>query len=207
MKILTYAKGELLTNTYFCIDEASNQTIVIDPGMRPDLIYEKIVEKHLEVKLILLTHGHFDHALGAKYLKEKTNAPVAVHINDAELLSDSSKNSADIYFGGMCAYPEIIPDIAFSDGDTFDLGNETLKVIWSPGHTEGSSMFLSGENLFSGDTLFSDGFGRTDLYGGNENTLIDTINSLKKAGGVYKLYPGHGNSKREYDLSKIRYYW
>ena len=66
MKILTYAKGELLTNTYFCIDEASNQTIVIDPGMRPDLIYEKIVEKHLEVKLILLTHGHFDHALGAK---------------------------------------------------------------------------------------------------------------------------------------------
>lgn len=207
MKILTYAKGELLTNTYFCIDESSMQAIVIDPGMRPDLIYEKIAEKGLDVKLILLTHGHFDHALGASYLKEKTNASVAVHKNDAELLSDSRKNSADIYFGGMCAYPDIIPDIAFSDGDTFELGNDTLKVIWTPGHTEGSSMFCSGENLFSGDTLFSDGFGRTDLYGGNENTMIDTINALIKRGGIYKLYPGHGNSKREYDLSKIRYYW
>lgn len=196
MKILTFIKGELATNTYICIDSSDpERAIVIDPGMRGDLIYEKISERSLNVGLILLTHGHFDHSMGCAELKKLTGAKLAVHSADAEMLSDPQKNAAEIFFGGMDSYPVAEPDILFEDGDTFPLGNEKLQVIHTPGHTMGSSVFRCGDILFTGDTLFSDGAGRTDLYGGNADMLESSIKRLYSLGGSFRILPGHGSSR------------
>jgi len=203
MKVLVFSKGELLTNTYFCIDEETNEAIIIDPGMRPDLIYDKIRERELKVKLILLTHGHFDHALGAKYLKEQTGAPIAIHRNDAPLLCDSRKNSADMYFGYGYVYPDTTADILMEDGDILKLGDTEFKVMLTPGHTEGSCIFLTQDTIFSGDTLFALSYGRTDLYGGNFLKLEETMAALKRIPGTYKLCPGHGNSRRDITLDAL----
>ncbi len=206
MKVQIFARGELLTNTYFCTDESTGEAIIIDPGLRPDLIYAKIREKDLKVKYILLTHGHFDHALGCRDLKEATGAPVCVHFADAEMLSDPEKNSANVYYGFDCDYPAVVPDITFSDGDTFPLGENIFRVVHTPGHTGGSCVFVCGEYLFSGDTVFSDGFGRTDLYGGDFETLASSIEKLRALGGSYKLCPGHGSTRASFSLKDLAFY-
>ena len=192
MKILTYAKGELLTNTYFCIDEASNQTIVIDPGMRPDLIYEKIVEKHLEVKLVLLTHGHFDHVLSAETLHDKTGAPVMIHEADAQMLADGSKNAYSVFFGQNRAFRPA--DELLQDGQILTLRDEQLRVLSTPGHSRGSICLVAEDLLITGDTLFAAGYGRTDLWGGNMRELAASLGKLSALPHHLTVYPGHGDS-------------
>ncbi|MEA4832284.1 MAG: MBL fold metallo-hydrolase [Oscillospiraceae bacterium] len=196
MKVYIFIKGELATNTYFCVDESTNEAIVIDPGMRGDLIYEKAAGKSLNIKLILLTHAHFDHAMGCKDLIKLSGAKLAVHYSDEELLADSWKNYADIYFGQKVDdYPYVKADILFKDGDEFVLGKNVFKVMHTPGHTMGSCVFICDNMIFSGDTLFSEGAGRTDLYGGDAAMMEVSLKKLSELKGEYKILPGHGRSR------------
>lgn len=208
MKIRNFIMGAILTNCYFLIPDDSQEIILIDPGMDGEGIYAKLREKGLTPRFILLTHGHFDHAMGALYLREKTGAQVVVHRADVELLSDPQKSGANMYYGSpLLTYPACPADLPVGDGDRITLGEIDLRVIHTPGHTNGSVCFDTGNELFSGDTLFRSGFGRTDLYGGCSESLADSLQALSNLSGERKLFPGHGSSSRlSVERGNIEYY-
>ncbi|MBC7074226.1 MBL fold metallo-hydrolase, partial [Candidatus Parcubacteria bacterium] len=164
--------GPLLTNCYLLI--SSKEAIVIDPGGEIKEILKEIEGKKL--KAIILTHYHWDHTLGAKLLKEKTGAPIFIHEKDKEFL----KIKADVFLKG---------------GEEIQLGKETLKVLHTPGHSPGSISILGENFIFTGDTLFADGVGRTDLPGGSQKDLEYSLQMLKKIiQPKMKVFPGHGPS-------------
>ncbi len=194
MKVLNFMIGELLTNCYFCFNEAGD-CVVIDPGLEGEKIYGKLTERGLNPSYILLTHGHFDHIRGVDFLAKQTGAKVCVHKDDLELLSDREHNVAAYFYGEAAAdFPLIHADILLSDGDEIRCGALSFRVIHSPGHTKGSILLQSEDLLFTGDTLFSYGYGRFDFYGGDPARLAESLQKINEMPENYKLYPGHGNS-------------
>ena len=201
MKIRNFIIGAIQTNCYFLIPDSLSEVVVIDPGMDGEGVVEKLAEKGLRASWVLLTHGHFDHSMGAQALR-KAGARLAVHRADALLLADQAKNGAEMYFGApVPAYPAPEADVLLDDGDVVSLAEISLRVIHTPGHTLGSVCFDGGDVLFSGDTLFRDGFGRTDLFGGDSAELSRSLARLDALDGDRRLYPGHGSSS---SLSKQR---
>lgn len=195
MKIRNFIRGDILTNCYFLIPDTGDRVIVIDPGLDGRGIEEKLLEKGLKAAYIVLTHGHFDHAMGAAYLRRATGAKVVIHQDDAELLADPEKNAAWLYYGhGMTQYPACPADITVSHGDRICLEDISLQVLHTPGHTNGCMCLDTGAELFTGDTLFRGDFGRTDLYGGDEKRLAESLQSLCRIPGDRKVYPGHGST-------------
>lgn len=177
------------TNCYFTVDEATNKCAVIDPGDESEKLYEKLTDKSLSVECIILTHGHFDHILALDELREKTGAKVLIHEDDEELLLDPNKSLmtwVGIDHGCKAA------DILLHDGDKIKIGESELTVIHTPGHTRGSICLINGTDMLSGDTLFRGNIGRYDLYGGDYNTLMDSLHKLSQMTVDYKVYPGHG---------------
>ena len=201
MKVLTFCLGALRTNTYFCIDEEQN-TVVIDPGMDGEGIYEKLCQKGLKPTYILLTHGHFDHSQGAKILAEKTGAKICIHEGDQDMLREPGKNSAGFYYRGDTSfYPRCDADVLLKDGDEVVCGAMRFRVLHTPGHTPGSVCFESGSVLFCGDTVFHYGYGRYDLWGGDRESLSVSLSRIACLEENYKLCPGHGNTA---SLDRIR---
>ncbi|MBQ9940038.1 MAG: MBL fold metallo-hydrolase [Clostridia bacterium] len=190
MKILTFILGSIRTNSYLCVDTDTLKCVVVDPGCDGEGIYAKIAERGLDLEYILLTHGHFDHIMASGVLKEKTGAKIAVHALDYELLCNPMLSYAMQFAGSnfTCS-----ADTILNDGDIVKSGNMNFKVIHTPGHTKGSCTFLTEGALFTGDTLFCDGVGRTDLYGGNDKVLKESLKKLFNLKEDYKIYPGHGN--------------
>ncbi len=189
MRILSFILGSIRTNTYLLCEGES--CIIIDPGCDGEGILEKINRKGLKTEKILLTHGHFDHILGAEVIRRKTGAPLCIHAFDAELLADPKKSYA-MQFAGLSTI--IAPaEILLQDGDIIDFYGNTIKVLHTPGHTKGSVSFITDEVIFTGDTLFHNGIGRCDLYGGNVSVLENSLKIFKTFEKDYKIYPGHGN--------------
>ncbi len=150
----------------------------------------KVLGKNFEsIKQVINTHCHFDHIGGNGYFLK---ASIAIHENDAPVIenADIVKSVAD-YFDGKLRPRKV--DVKLKDGDVIDVGTRKLKVIHTPGHTPGSICLYDEKDgiLFSGDTLFSDGIGRTDCPGGDEEALIESLNKLSKL-SFKKLLPGHG---------------
>lgn len=199
MKILTFILGSIRTNAYICVDSDTSKCVVIDPGCDGEGIYRKISERNLKLEYILLTHGHFDHIMAAKLLKEKTGAKIAIHASDNEMLNNPMLSYAMQFAGSNYACGN--GDILLSDGDVITCGEMVFKVLHTPGHTKGSCTFIAQDSLFTGDTLFAGDIGRTDLYGGSEAVLKNSLNKLFSLEGDYRIYPGHGNFSR---LSKER---
>lgn len=172
MEIQTLILGPLLTNCYILISE--KEAVVVDPGGEVQEILEKIKGKKLLA--IILTHYHWDHTLGVKALREKTGAPVLVHENEKNYF----KLKADRYLKG---------------GEEIKIGKEKIKIIHTPGHSPGSICLLGKDFILTGDTIFADGIGRTDLPGGSEKDMKKTLELLKEIifPGM-KVYPGHGVS-------------
>lgn len=194
MRTQTFTFGELLTNTYFCFDEQGN-CAVIDPGLDGEAVWEKLKQKGLCPTHILLTHGHFDHARGVKFLREQSGAKVYVHREDAPLLTDPGKNAAAFFYRGRVEdYPCAEADVLLEDGDEVRCGSMTFRTIHTPGHTAGSVVFQCEDTLFCGDTVFSYGYGRTDLYGGDDWALSDSLEKILALPENFHLRPGHGNS-------------
>lgn len=200
-KILTFCMGDLRTNTYFIFDE-TGACAVIDPGMDGRGIWEKLCSKGLRPTHVLLTHGHFDHSLGAKELVSLSGAKLYCHKEDALLLSDPWKNGAAFFYrGDIEFYPRTEADVLFEDGDVIDLGSFSFTVMHTPGHTPGSVCFRLDNNLFCGDTVFAYGFGRYDLWGGDREKLCLSLEKLASLENGIKLCPGHGNTA---SLDRIR---
>ena len=187
MKILAYS---LSANCHLVYDEKSKKACLIDAPEYNDEIMEAITSNELSLEYIILTHGHFDHILGANAFREKTGAKIVVHELDTEYLEDPEKSMTSRYGGET-----VSADITVKDNDILTFGNISLRVVHTPGHTKGSSCFVYEEEkiMFSGDTLFKGTIGRYDFYGGDYNTLMDSLRKLKSFNKKYTIYPGHGD--------------
>lgn len=189
MLIKQFIAGQLENNMYLVADETSKKAVLIDASSNiPELIE---FAKDYDVEYILLTHGHFDHIMGLTSLKQALGAE-AVICKDDLVISDNINE-----FTGLFGLPDVVPptyDKYIKDGDVINVGNLKIKVIHTPGHTEGGVCYLIEDNLFSGDTLFKQSVGRTDLFGGNYEKLVDSINNkIFKLDGNIKVFPGHGD--------------
>ena len=188
MKILSISPKSFAANTYVLISDS--HAIVVDPSVSAHTIINEVSAQGAEIEKILLTHGHFDHITSIDTLRNKTNAHVMIHKDDAEMITDGAKNAFLTFFGRDCAYSPA--DVVFEDGDEIYLGDEIIKVIHTPGHSKGSSCFLCGDFMITGDTLFSNNIGRCDLWGGDEGELLSSLDRLSTYDKNIKIYPGHG---------------
>lgn len=184
-------------NTYVIWDASSQEAAIVDPGMvnpeETDLIEDLIATHRLSVRYILLTHAHVDHTFGIDILKDKYHAPVLAHKADLPL-GQMRGQQAEMFHLPMKLGPVEI-DRFISASTHLQLGNERIEVLETPGHSPGGVCYYVPESSFilTGDTLFQGSIGRTDLPGGNHNTLLRSIST-----GLFNLpdntvvYPGHG---------------
>ena len=193
MIIDTVVVGPFATNCYIVGSEEGKEGIIIDPGDEAGVILERVSELGLDIKLIVLTHGHIDHIGALKAVKQATGAELAVQTDDAKSLRGKGGLIISMLVSGL-AYPKPPPpDRLLDDGDSLDIGNLHFKVLHTPGHTPGGICLLGEGMVFSGDALFNYGIGRTDLPGGSYRQLIESIQTkLMVLPDDTIVYPGHG---------------
>ncbi len=192
MILNTYIAGPFDANNYLLMDKVSKEAVLIDCSEYKQRIVEDITKLGAKVKCILLTHGHFDHVLGVNEMIKALN--VDAYINQADTILTDNINNMVTRIANLPVLE--VPDIKgrIQDWQEFTIGEHTIKAIPTPGHTEGGMCFLvDDEMLFSGDTLFCQNFGRTDLFGGNIKKLVHSIKDvLFELNGDILVYPGHG---------------
>ncbi|WP_409227400.1 MBL fold metallo-hydrolase [Gudongella sp. SC589] len=181
--------GVYAANCYIIHNE-DGDGVVVDPAGDIDDIIKYLDGNDVKVAAIVLTHGHGDHIGGVMELREKLSVPVMIHSDDEDMVGDSALNLStampmgDVYFK---------PDILLEDGSVIKVGNKEIKVIHTPGHTKGGICLLVDGILITGDTLFQGSIGRTDLYGGDFDTLMNSImERLMILPEETVVYPGHG---------------
>ena len=194
MNIKVLPLGPVNANCYVFCDE-NGVGAVVDPGDYNVHLERMILECGVKkLKYIICTHAHFDHVSGVGRLKEKhPDAIVVVGAEDSPALSDAKLSAAADF--GLQFYP-CYADEVVKDGDTITVGQLSLKVISSPGHTKGGIMLWceSEKFLFTGDSVFKGSVGRTDLYGGNHSQLMESVRKIKKLPADTVLLCGHGES-------------
>ncbi len=185
MKIKRIVVGDFFTNCYIIWCEETGKGAIIDPGDESEKIKHQIEKEKIKVEIIINTHGHFDH-IGEN---EKFSLPVYIHKLDEEYLKNPEKNLS-ILFGTpfICNCQTKI----LQESDIIKIGNISLNVLHTPGHTPGSISLLGENFVFTGDTIFAGGIGRTDLVGGDEEELLNSIKKLLKLPEKTIIYPGHG---------------
>jgi hydroxyacylglutathione hydrolase len=182
--------GPIMANCYIVGCKETNEAVVIDPGDDADMILLKLAELKLKVKYIINTHGHFDHVGANRKMKEATGAELLIHALDAPMLGSLSQAAASF---GLKSENSPPPDKTIDDGDIITFGKISLKVIHTPGHSPGGISLYTDGYLFVGDTLFQGSIGRTDLPGGNFNTLKASIqNKLFTLSDNVRVFTGHG---------------
>jgi hydroxyacylglutathione hydrolase len=180
--------GVYAANCYIIMDEETKETAVIDPGGDSDELFSAINELEGKVKYILLTHGHADHTGAVKDFINKYNVPLCVNKRDWDLMV-----SGEFMFGEVDFSGKGLEYIEVEDGKSFNLGKNIIECIETPGHTPGGMSFFTEKHLFTGDTLFFGSIGRTDLAGGDFNTLLTSIRTkLFNLNSDTIVYPGHG---------------
>lgn len=187
MKVVRIPAGPLDTNCYIVIDEDTKETAIIDPGGNEDRLISVLDKEQANPKYILLTHGHFDHTGAVMSLKNKYQVPVFIAKEDYELVH--SKNNELFY---MENYDGSSMDF-ITEETVFELGKGKINCIKTPGHSPGGVCFYVDSILFSGDTLFQRSIGRTDFYGGDYGTLVNSIKTkLMVLPENTTVLPGHG---------------
>lgn len=190
MIIERFAVGIYAANCYVIADENKKECIIVDPGGSPDKIIGHINKNKLKTVAIVLTHGHVDHIAEADVLRKKLGAEIIIHKNDSKMLQDSKSNLSN-----ATLYNEVqfSADKLIKDKEIIKFGDIEALVIHTPGHTRGGITLKIENFLFTGDTLFQNSYGRTDLEGGNLNALHDSIiHKLFKLDGDLNILPGHG---------------
>jgi len=181
--------GPFASNCYIVGSESNREGMIIDPGDEAQKILKKVEELKLDIKSIILTHGHIDHIGALKEVEEATKAQVTIHGDDAGLLQGQALSTI---FGISYPTPPS-PDRLLKGGDSIDIGALHFLVVHTPGHTRGGICLLGGGVVFTGDTLFNYGIGRSDLPGGNYNQLMNSLNTkLMVLPDNTIVYPGHG---------------
>lgn len=182
MRIKTLPVGQLVTNCYVVSDSDTLECAVIDPGAEANTILSYIESQNLKVRAILITHGHFDHTTSAGNVSRRTGAKIYINRGDVSSEIDShlyrpSDNTE--YYG---------------EGDIVTVGGLNFEIMETPGHSRGSVTIKCGNALFTGDVLFKDSCGRTDLPGGNMEILMESLRRIYNFEGDFDVYPGHMES-------------
>ncbi len=185
MLVETFTVGMLSANCYVASCPNTKEAIVIDPGLdfpsEAQPIFDYIEEANLKVKFIVNTHGHSDHVKGNVVFQEKYNVPVCIHPLDAHFIEGEEKGK----FPG---------DVMLNEGTFLHCGSETLQVMHTPGHTPGSICIVGEHLIFTGDTLFAGGIGRTDFPGGSMGDMAASLEKLTNLPDYLLVYAGHGET-------------
>lgn len=175
--------GQIGTNCFLFGDEKEQVCAVVDPGDQPQAVAKMVKDSEMELKYILITHGHFDHVLGVPGLLEfYPNAQTYIHVEEAD-----HSRSAENYMQ-MKAVPGMKH---YKEGDTLTLGSLSIHVMETPGHSPGSVVLQVGDALFTGDTLFQNSCGRTDFAGGSYPAMMRSLKRLHDLPGDFRVFPGH----------------
>jgi len=181
--------GPFAANCYIIGSELTKEGMIIDPGDEAREILKSVRDEQLDIKFIVLTHGHIDHVGAVKEVKEATGAEVCVHTDDAKSISGQE----GMLVSGLSYPAPPSPDRLLKGGDSIDLGDLHFGVLHTPGHTPGGICLLGNGVLFTGDTLFNCGIGRTDLPGGSYSQLMNSLHTkLMILPDSTIVYPGHG---------------
>jgi glyoxylase-like metal-dependent hydrolase (beta-lactamase superfamily II) len=183
MRVQAFIVGVLATNCYVVNCRDTGNAVIIDPGFDSDAeaeqVFRYVDEEKLKIKFVVDTHGHSDHIGGNNVLRKRYGVAVCVHELDAQELSSSEKGT-------------LLPNIMFRDGDWVEFADAKLKVVHTPGHTPGSICLLGEKLVFTGDTLFAGGIGRTDFPGGSDRDMKVSLEKVLRLPDGLSVYPGHG---------------
>ena len=193
MKQVTMALGAYQTNFYMIWAEESIKCVVIDPGYDADTVLDQAKKQGKTIEAILLTHGHFDHVGAVRDIAAETDC--AVYICPEDLSMPPQLTAGPLYYTHT-----------YGEGDVLQLAGLSIRVIQTPGHTRGSVCLITGDAMFSGDTLFEGSCGRTDLPGGDWAVILQSLKRLKQMTKDYKVYPGHGCATTLADEQKYNPY-
>ena len=191
MQIVSRVVGPIATNVHLVADERSREAIAIDTAIPSlDWIAEELSARRWTLKLIVSTHGHWDHIGDNAAVAQHTGAEIAVHPADRDRLTDPQPLWAPFDI------PPSVPAVDLAEGGIIRFGTVRLEILHTPGHTEGSVCLLVPDQatLLSGDTLFAGGWGRVDLPGGSPEAMADSIARLARLADDIQVLPGHGSS-------------
>jgi hydroxyacylglutathione hydrolase len=183
MKVQTFNVGMLSTNCYVASCAKTKEAIIIDPGFdrarEEEQIIRYVAANTLDVKFIVNTHGHSDHISGDSVLKKQYGVPVCIHAYDAPCLNELGKAISP-------------PDVLLEDEGFLKFGRLALRVMHTPGHSLGSISLVGEKLVFTGETLFAGGIGRTDFEGSSDRDMRRSLEKLLRLPDTYVVYPGHG---------------
>lgn len=182
----------LNNHNYLVLDPESKEAVLFDCSVPNDDVMKFVEDQGAILKMILLTHGHFDHVMGVNYFWEKYHIPTYVHENDLSLLQDINGYTHYAHITKLVEIPKI--DGTFNGNTTFTLGTHKIYIFNTPGHTKGCCCFLIDDILISGDTLFQGTHGRTDLPTSSEDAMRLSLKRLfRELPDNVRVYPGHGH--------------
>lgn len=175
---------------YLVVDESTKEAVLIDPAGDFDSIYSKVDKHHANIKYVINTHGHYDHTSGNDHVMKRSGAKLLIHKNDIRYIRGFDKNDvADFSAQAANADARIL---LLKHNDEIKFGNTQLWVMHTPGHSAGCICLYGNDNIFTGDTLFTEGVGRTDLPDSSDRDLADSIkNKILTLPDSTKIWPGH----------------
>ena len=203
MKTHDLVVGPLQVNCYVVYDEKSSEAAIVDPGDDVIGILRLLEEKSLTPKLIVCTHGHFDHVGGVRALKAETDASIVLHGDDLGIYERAQEQAA---LWGFSVERPPSPDVIVAEGDRVRIGDFEMVVMHTPGHSPGSICLLHRDILFSGDTVFAGSIGRTDFSGGSLQAMKLSFRRIIDLPGETRLFPGHGPASTVAEERKTNFF-